>query len=350
MAARRALTRLTITDAEDAVVEGAKQRIGANPRLRIAPFEDVVAKSAYDVVLAGDALARLDADQLGVASSALAAGGLFLAVEPAPDLLTDLRQGASADWWADTVTAEAPIGRRKPPEEWADVLREDRMEAISVATLNDPSVEASLISAIAPERMARAEDPEKDAKPIVILHDGGARSLAAAEDLEAAMAAVGRAVRVSSPDDVRHKDDEPWEAVYLAGLFADSAEDMERAQARIAVIHGLLAHAAPQRLWLVTRGGAPAGRGKRPDMSAPRASATARAWAMRSGGTSACSSGGRTSPVAGSSRRDRSCRARRKLSGTIPPASPECTPSGRTSTRSTPVRIPRRDVVLHRRS
>lgn len=253
------LTRLTVTDAEDAVVEGAKQRLNSNPRLRIAPFEDVVAKASYDIVLCGDGLARLGADQLGVATSALAAGGLFLAAEPAPDLLTDLRNGVSADWWADTVTAEAPIGRRKSPEEWADVLLEDRMEAVGVATLNDPSAEASLISATAPDRIARAEDNAEDARPIVILHDGGARSLAAAEDLEAAMAAVGRTVRVSSPDDVSHKDDEPWEAVYLAGLFADSAEDMERAQARIAVIHGLLAHAAPQRLWLITRGGAPAG-------------------------------------------------------------------------------------------
>ena len=259
LCARPALTRLTVTDAEDAVVEGAKQRLKSHPRLRIAPLEDVAAKAAYDVVIVGDGLARLGDEQLGVATSTLAAGGLFLAVEPAPDLFSDLKNGVSADWWSETVTAEAPIGRRKSPDEWADVLIEDRMNGVGVATLNDPSVEAALIFAAAPERLSRAEAAEEDAQPIVILHDGGARSLAAAEDLEAAMAAVGRTVRVSSPDDVSQKADEPWEAVYLAGLFADSAEDMERAQARIAVIHGLLAHAAPQRLWLITRGGAPAG-------------------------------------------------------------------------------------------
>lgn len=253
------LTRLTITDAEDVVVEGAKQRIKADPRLRIEAFEDVVPKAAYDIVLVGDGLSRLGGDRLGVVSSTLAAGGLFLAVEPAPDLLSDLRNGVSADWWADTITAEAPVGRRRSADEWADALIEDRMEAVGVASLNDPSIEASLVFAMAPDRVARAEAAGEDAQPIVILHDGGARSLAAAEDLEAAMAAVGRAVRVSSPDDLSQKSDEPWEAVYLAGLFADSAEDMERAQARIAVIHGLLASAAPQRLWLITRGGAPAG-------------------------------------------------------------------------------------------
>ena len=253
------LNRLTITDAEDTVVEGAKQRIRPEPLLRIDPFEDVVPKAAYDVILFGDGLSRLGGDQLGVASSTLAAGGLFLAVEPAPDLLSDLRNGVSADWWTETVTSEAPIGRRKAAEEWVDVLTEDRMEAVGVVTLNDPSVEASLIYATAPSRLSRADESQDDAQPIGILHDGGARSLAAAEDLEAAMAAVGRTVRVSSPDDVNFKDGEPWEAVYLAGLFADSAEDMERAQARIAVIHGLLAHAAPQRLWMITRGGAPAG-------------------------------------------------------------------------------------------
>ena len=139
------LTRLTITDAEDTVVEGAKQRIRPEPLLRIDPFEDVVPKAAYDVILFGDGLSRLGGDQLGVASSTLAAGGLFLAVEPAPDLLSDLRNGVSADWWTETVTSEAPIGRRKAAEEWVDVLTEDRMEAVGVVTLNDPSVEASLI-------------------------------------------------------------------------------------------------------------------------------------------------------------------------------------------------------------
>lgn len=253
------LSRLTVTDAEDVVVEGTRQRIKANPRLRIAPFEDVVSKSSYDLVLVGDGLARLGGDQMGVVSAALSSGGLFLAAEPAPDLLSDLKYGVSTDWWTDTITSEAPIGRRKTPDEWVDVLTEDRMARVGVATLNDPSVEASLIFAAAPDRIAPAEAAEAEAPPIVILHDGGKRSLEAAEDLEAAMAAVGRTVRVSSPDDIQPENGEAWEAVYLAGLYADSAEDMERAQARIAVIHGLLAHAAPDRLWLITRGGAPVG-------------------------------------------------------------------------------------------
>lgn len=257
--AQPGLSRLTVTDAEDGVVEGARQRIKADPRLRIAPFEDVVSKSSYDIVLVGDGLARLGGDQIGVVSSALSSGGLFLAAEPAPDLLSDLKNGVSGDWWTDTTMAEAPIGRRKSPDEWLDVLTEDRMVRVGVSVLNDPSVEASLIFASAPDRISPAEAAEEEAPPIVILHDGGKRSLGAAEDIEAAMAAVGRTVRVSSADDVQPRDGEAWEAVYLAGLFADSAEDMERAQARIAVIHGLLAHAAPERLWLITRGGAPVG-------------------------------------------------------------------------------------------
>ena len=253
------LARLTVTDAEEGVVEGVKQRTKSHPCLRVAQMEDVLSKSSYDLVLVGDGLARLGDDQLGVVVAALSSGGLFLAAEPAPDLLSDLRQGVSQDWWTGTLTAEAPIGRRKTAHEWIDVLTEDRMDSIGAVPLSDPAVEASLIFAVAPEKISRAEISEDEALPIFILHDGGARSLAAAEDLEAAMAAVGRQVRVSSADDVQHKDDEEWEAVYLAGLFADSAEDMERAQARIAVVHGLLAHAAPRRLWLITRGGAPAG-------------------------------------------------------------------------------------------
>ena len=50
-------------------------------------------------------------------------------------------------------------------------------------------------------------------------------------------------------------------------------------------------------------------------------------------------------PLASSSMRLMSWRAVRKLDGTTPLAVPECTPSVSTSTRSVPVRLPRKDVV-----
>ncbi len=251
--------RVTVSDADDAVVEGICQVAAPRPNLRIASLEDVLAKGGYDVALVGDGFSRLDQDQISVVAGALASNGLFIAVEPGPDLLSDLRSGVAADWWSGTLTPEAPVGRRMGGEDWLTVLEEARLTKLGASALNDPAVEASVLFGRAPERIAAADMSEDTGAALVILHDGSDRSLSAAKEVEAAMAAVGRNVRVSSADDVSTTDGEPWEAVFIAGLFADSAEDLERAQARTAVIHGLLAQVSPERLWLITRGGAPAG-------------------------------------------------------------------------------------------
>ena len=54
-----------------------------------------------------------------------------------------------------------------------------------------------------------------------------------------------------------------------------------------------------------------------------------------------------TAPVFSSSIRDSSWRRMRKLEGTMPLASPECTPSVSTSTDRSPPTMPRSEVVPH---
>ena len=71
----------------------------------------------------------------------------------------------------------------------------------------------------------------------------------------------------------------------------------------------------------------------------------ARACATRSAGVSQCRPGGSRRPLAESSSRSSTWRRMRKLLGTRPEASPECTPSVSTSTFSVPVMLPRRLVV-----
>ena len=70
---------------------------------------------------------------------------------------------------------------------------------------------------------------------------------------------------------------------------------------------------------------------------------------MRCGGICTNSSGSFISPVASSSSRVSSARVMRKEEGTIPDASPECTPSFSTRTFSVPAAMPR-SVVSHIRS
>ncbi len=80
-------------------------------------------------------------------------------------------------------------------------------------------------------------------------------------------------------------------------------------------------------------------------MSPASTCAAAADWARRRSGTSTNSSGKRTRPVAPSSTRASSWRRMRKLLGTMPEASPLCTPSPSTSTVSVPAAMPRSDVV-----
>ncbi len=71
---------------------------------------------------------------------------------------------------------------------------------------------------------------------------------------------------------------------------------------------------------------------------------------MRCGGICTKSSGSFMSPLASSSSRVSRLRMIRKEEGTIPDASPECTPSFSTRTFSVPAAMPRSDVVSHIRS
>ena len=81
--------------------------------------------------------------------------------------------------------------------------------------------------------------------------------------------------------------------------------------------------------------------------SSPSAAAAALASSMRPGGICAESSGRRISPLVSSSIREIRARRMRKLDGTMPEASPECTPSVSTCTVSAPPAMPRSEVVSH---
>ncbi len=90
---------------------------------------------------------------------------------------------------------------------------------------------------------------------------------------------------------------------------------------------------------------APHAHGKRFQTSSPRIFAVAFACSTRSAGIAQWKLSGSRRPVFESSRRSSTWRRMRKLDGTRPLASPECTPSVRISTLSVPVMLPRRLVV-----
>ena len=90
---------------------------------------------------------------------------------------------------------------------------------------------------------------------------------------------------------------------------------------------------------------APQAQGWRFQTSSPSTAAVARACASRAAGISTWKAPGSSRPVALSSSRSSRWRRMRKLDGTTPLASPECTPSSSTSTFSAPLTSPRSEVV-----
>lgn len=251
-----AVSELVLTHPDDHVAESLAQVAPSHPRLRVEFFENAAGAGRYDVILSGDGLARLDRDGLAVTAAALASDGLFAAVERAPELTTDLLQGVASDWWSDSLSPEAAIGRRLPAVDWKAALEAARLVGVSAGPLQDEAAEAAVLLARAPSRLAGAETSEERPTTIVALHGGDGREEAAAAEIEAALAAIGRTVRVATTADLPEDLGDGWEAVFLPGLFA-GGDDMERASARVGEAHRLLAAAKPSRLWLVTRGGRP---------------------------------------------------------------------------------------------
>ncbi|MEL7462970.1 MAG: SDR family NAD(P)-dependent oxidoreductase [Pseudomonadota bacterium] len=275
IASSPAVSRVTMTDPDDVAAESLMQLAAPHPKLAIDIFENVLAKGAYDVALCGDALARLGRDGLSVIAGAIGSGGLMAAVERAPDLANDLLNGVAAEWWSDSLSPEAAMGKRLPGEDWRAALEAARLVDATAAPLLDEATEAAVLTARAPQRLTSAETAEDRPATIVALHNGGAREADAAAEIEAALAAIGRTVRVAEANALPEGLEDGWEAVYLPGLFAEG-EDMTRAEARVTGVRGLLADAKPSRLWLLTRGGRPAA----PGASGDHAAADAALWGL----------------------------------------------------------------------
>ncbi|MFV0474043.1 MAG: SDR family NAD(P)-dependent oxidoreductase, partial [Pikeienuella sp.] len=259
LAALPGISRLTVSDFDDRVVETLGQVALRAPKLRILPFAGAAAEN-YDLVICGDSLSRLGREGLSSLATTLNSGGLFAAIERGPDLYSDLLMGVSEPWWAGSLTPEAPVGRRQPAEDWCAAMTEARLVDICAAPLRVETAEGSAFFARARRRIAAAETADERQGAVVVLHGGAGAEIAAAGEIEAAMAAIGREVRIMTLGDAPEGLEPGWETVFLPGLFAED-DDMTIAAARVAGAHEWLAAAKPARLWLVTRGGRPAAAG-----------------------------------------------------------------------------------------
>lgn len=250
------VSRCVVSDPDPRHVRSLKVGDPERPGVAYELFDDLAETRSFDLVLAGDALARMTAGQLADLRRRLAPGGALAAAEEAPGLAADLVHGGDAAWWADTMEPTLPLGRLREGEDWAEALAAAGFDAARARPLAAPESQGALILAAAPAAPA-AQPAPAEGPTVALLHAEAEAELAAA--LAARLTEAGREAVAIPRADLPDALPEGAEAVLLAGLGAPGPA-LEAAQARILAARAALA--APDRLsrlWILARGGAAAG-------------------------------------------------------------------------------------------
>ncbi|MEM7189795.1 MAG: SDR family NAD(P)-dependent oxidoreductase, partial [Pseudomonadota bacterium] len=263
------LTRLTLTDPDDGLVELMDRDLQRHPALDVVPWEALVAGGhERDLVMVADRFSGMTTAGLAGLSRLLDAGGLMLGLHSSPSLAGDLIDGQQAGWWAATgdVSSNAPVGRRVAGPELAAALTQAGFSDvnISAADLSDPEV--LVVSGIGSrsQKSARpAVSGSEETSPARTIFHRQSKGPSNASALGAALGTLepeaeepqllALAPLISVPP-------VPWEGIVL--LHPSSSEEAGSAATEIAEgigeIQGLLDRLpAPDRLWIVIPGGCP---------------------------------------------------------------------------------------------
>jgi acyl transferase domain-containing protein/NADPH:quinone reductase-like Zn-dependent oxidoreductase/NADP-dependent 3-hydroxy acid dehydrogenase YdfG/acyl carrier protein len=215
---------------------------------------DDLAAGRFDVVVSVHAGARLplDGEALQSLAGLLAPGGLFLAVEAAPNPLWDIVFGRHAGWWREGGGAAAGSPLRTGAEWQGELAAAGFVESAAAALPGGPWPSSVVWGRAGPGREAPAEHA---ARSIALIAAGGGNP-AFAERL----AASGHRVRDIDPEAFAASADEDGEAdgddpVALL-VVAEGGEAVEETAGALALM-ARLAKAAAERhipLWLVTFG------------------------------------------------------------------------------------------------
>lgn len=257
-AAEAGLDRCVISDPEPRRARALQLGERARPGVVCAPLEELDDPAGFDLVLAGDALHRMPAENLGALRACLAPGGALAAAEALPALALDLVRGGDAAWWAASLGPDFPLGRLREAAEWTETLAEAGFAGARARPLPDPAAQAVLVLAGAPDAAPAAPIPSEN-PALLILH--GPAETGTAEALAARLRETGREVRALTEPDLSAVLDtaSSAELVLLSGLGAGGPA-LEAAEARLLAARTALA--TPERLsrlWIVARGAVAAG-------------------------------------------------------------------------------------------
>ncbi|MEM8664098.1 MAG: polyketide synthase dehydratase domain-containing protein, partial [Pseudomonadota bacterium] len=155
---------ITITDADDGVLERAALLLRRAPAVRTATLAALGADDhRFDLVVMAPTLAAQD---LEIIASLALPGGVVAGAAYAPSLFADAVGGLERTWWDGSVELEAPLGRLADAQEWTERLATAGLEDVSIEPLSESETDALLFSgrrALLPAPLPPLVQPEVSA-------------------------------------------------------------------------------------------------------------------------------------------------------------------------------------------
>ncbi|GJE55533.1 L-threonine 3-dehydrogenase [Methylobacterium thuringiense] len=243
--------QITVFDADRRLAERA--RLALPRRVTVVELVEDLAPASFDMILASDALHRADRALLDALASALATGGVLVAVEPTNALFRDMVFGLDAGWFAGT--AEMPHSRLEDVAGWQRVLSAAGLVRVTADRAASANGNDLLLVAEAPVRQ-RAAHGQSFA---FVIGSEDAFAAETASSLATLLVAAGVHVSIildSEQSLLELERESPDTVVFLAGAFTHGGEAAERLRDRCLSLKRCAEHLGSRqtRLWVVAPG------------------------------------------------------------------------------------------------
>ncbi|WP_029059653.1 type I polyketide synthase [Stappia stellulata] len=259
--------QMTVADNTQASVERLRRRWRGRPGTRFLALDaaEAAAGSAFDIVVACDALGSPDAVPVGALHRLMTPGGQLIAVERNANSAFDLIFGCGLDMWHNADTGDGATLSRLDAEGWTRALEHAGYVSVEAHGLADSAVDATLLLACAAPRSPATETDaptsvEREApRRMVILSDAEEKGHAVALALQETLAPMGILASLAIPDtETRRTSERDWridldDPHVWTGDLADAAGD------GVIDLHAAFApssdplHLSTTRLWALTR-------------------------------------------------------------------------------------------------
>nr|WP_210329477.1 type I polyketide synthase [Methylorubrum zatmanii] len=250
--AREADARLTVLETDRRLAERA--RLGLPGSVTVAEAADSLPAGAFDLVLASDVLHRADKALPGQLASALASGGLLVAVEPGASLFRDLVFGLEPGWFEEAV-AGMPVSRLDDVAGWQRRLSASGLVRVSADRAASVNGDDLLLVAEAPTRPAVGHG-QSFAFVVGSDDDFGAETASSLATLLVASGVHVSIILDSEQSLLELERETPDTVVFLAGAFVGEGEAAARLRDRCLSLKRCAEHLGGRqtRLWVVAPG------------------------------------------------------------------------------------------------